>query len=323
MFADSQFPSLAHGLFIDFHGHLRGKKDVNHPDAPDYPILKAAAEAIEPAIMQGINLFARYGRHRVLTQFYPMFKEVGYNELLRQFNKYQLHQLIASMDASGIERTIICAIEPFFETLDLIETTEAYANRIAVFCSVDPEDPEYADKFEVYVQTGRVYGMKIHPAMAGPVPTSERMFELVALAQKHGLPVIVHTGTFPFPLVAESNNALSLEPVIKTFPDVPIVLAHIGWDQHDHVLSLGHDYPNVYTDTSWQGVPIIREAISAMGAERVLFGSDFPLFQQSASLNTLVQAVRPEELHLIGYENARRLLARSHPAEFPPRGAPP
>jgi predicted TIM-barrel fold metal-dependent hydrolase len=111
--------------------------------------------------------------------------------------------------------------------------------------------------------------------------------------------------------------------VIKAFPDVPLVLAHIGWDQHDHVLALGHDYANVYTDTSWQPVAIIREAITAMGIERVLFGSDFPLFQQSTALAVLLEAVRPEELHQIGYENARRLLARSHPMEYPPRGAPP
>jgi predicted TIM-barrel fold metal-dependent hydrolase len=183
-------PSLAHGLFIDFHAHLRGKKDVDHPETPHFPLLQAAAEALEPALVQGIQLFARYGRHRVLTQLYPMFKQVGYNEILRQFNKYQVEQLVAGMDASGIERTVICAIEPFFETLDLLDTIQPYADRFAVFCSVDPEDPEYAEKFETYVATGQVYGLKIHPAMAGPVPTSERMFELVALAQKHHLPVI-------------------------------------------------------------------------------------------------------------------------------------
>ena len=131
-------PSLAHGLFIDFHAHLRGKKDLNHPETPNYPLLHAAAEALEPALVHGINLFARYGRHRVMTQFYPMFKQVGYNELLRQFNKYQVAQLIASMDACGIERTVICAIEPFFETLDLLETIQPYADRFALFHKIVP-----------------------------------------------------------------------------------------------------------------------------------------------------------------------------------------
>lgn len=305
------------GTFIDFHAHLRGKKDIEHPETPHYPFLHTAAELVEPLLYEGINLFARFGRHRVLTELYPMFKHVGFNELVRQFNKYQAHQLVASMDELGIERTVICAIEPFFETLDLLETLEPYKHRFALFCSVDPQDDEFAQKFETYMETGLIYGMKIHPALAGPVPTSERMFELIALAQKHKLPVIIHTGTFPFPLFEGTNNSLMLEPVIQAFPDVPMVLAHIGWDQHDHVLALGHDYPNVYTDTSWQPPTIIREAIVAMGVERVLFGSDFPLFPQRSALSPLLEAVDPDELKLVGYENARRLLALSHPEEFP------
>ena len=40
--------SLANGLFIDFHAHLRGRKDVEHPEVPHYPALHdpgfAAAE---------------------------------------------------------------------------------------------------------------------------------------------------------------------------------------------------------------------------------------------------------------------------------------
>ena len=307
---------LARGLFIDFHGHLKGSQEFSHPEVPEIPVLRAAAEALEPMLVQGINLFARYGRHRVLTQFYPRFKALGFNEILRQFNKHQADTLLAGMDRAGIETTVICAIEPFFQTLDLLETLAPYGERFAVFASVDPEDPEYESKFDTYVATGQVYGMKIHPSLAGPMPTSERMFQLIDLARRHRLPVIIHTGTFPFPLCEGADNALALEPVIRDFPEVPIVLAHIGWDQHDHVLALGHDYPNVYTDTSWQSPQIIREAISAMGVERVLFGSDFPLFSQESALAVLLEAVPPEQLRRIGYENGASLLRHREPSRL-------
>lgn len=316
---------LARGLFIDFHGHLKGSQEFQHPDVPEIPVLRAAAEALEPMLFQGIGLFARYGRHRVLTQLYPRFKTLGFNEILRQFNKYQADTLLASMDRSGIETTVICAIEPFFQTLDLLDTLAPHGDRFAVFASVDPEDPEYEAKFGTYVATGQVYGMKIHPSLAGPMPTSERMFELIDLARKHHLPVIIHTGTFPFPLCEGADNALALEYVIRDFPDVPIVLAHIGWDQHDHVLALGHDYPNVYTDTSWQSPTIIREAISAMGVERVLFGSDFPLFSQESALAVLLEAVPPEQLRRIGHDNGAALLrhrANKQASNFPDARGP-
>jgi predicted TIM-barrel fold metal-dependent hydrolase len=274
-------------------------------------------------LYQGIGLFARFGRHRLLTGVYPIFAQLGFNELVRQFNKYQADELIASMDRNGIETTVICAIEPFFETLDLLETVKPYGHRLAVFCSVDPEEPDFAEKFAAYLETGMVYGLKIHPALAGPSPTSERMFELVGLAERHRLPVIIHTGTFPFPLCEGANDVFALEPVIRAFPEVPIVLAHIGWDQHDAVIALGRDYPNVYTDTSWQPAEIIKEALEGFGPDRVMFGSDFPLFQQAAALAPLIEAVPPAWLPRIGYENAARLLARSHPEHFAPAGGVP
>jgi hypothetical protein len=309
--------------FIDFHAHLRGKKEIAHPELPHIPLLHAAAELVEPALYHGIGLFARWGRHRLLTGLYPVFAQLGFNELVRQFNKYQAEQLIASMDANGVETTVICAIEPFFETLDLLEAVKPFGHRLAVFCSVDPEASDYAERFDAYMATGMVYGLKIHPALAGPSPTSERMFALVAMAERHGLPVIVHTGTFPFPLCEGANDVFALEPVIKAFPQVPIVLAHIGWDQHDAVIALGADYPNVYTDTSWQPASVIKEALQGFGPERVMFGSDFPLFHQAQALAPLLEAVPPELLPQVGYGNAARLLARSHPEHFAPSGGRP
>ncbi|MEB3198262.1 MAG: amidohydrolase family protein [Candidatus Sericytochromatia bacterium] len=296
--------------FIDFHAHLRGSKDLAHPLIADVPLMRLAAGWLEPLVAQGVDWFAQYGRHRLLTRLYPRFKAIGFMEIMRQFNKYQADSLVASMDEMGIRTTVICAIEPFFETLDLLDCLAPHGDRFAVFCSVDPEDPEFRARFQTYVATGQVFGLKIHPSLAGPLPTSERMFDLLELARLHQLPVIVHTGTFPFPLCEGADNALALEPVIRAFPDVPIVLAHIGWDQSAQVLALGYDYPNVFTDTSWQGRAIIREAIVALGVERVLFGSDFPLFSQRKALGTLLEAVTPEELRAIAIDNPRRLLRR-------------
>ncbi|HEY9721021.1 MAG TPA: amidohydrolase family protein [Oscillatoriaceae cyanobacterium] len=307
----------AHGRFIDFHAHLRGKSEIAPPEMPRFPLLHRAAEWFEPLVYEGVGLFARFGRHRALTTIYPHFTGVGFNELVRQFHKYQAAELVRSMDDAGIARSVVLAIEPFLKTLEILDAIAPFRERFAVFCSVDPEDPDFAAHFEAYWRTGMVRGLKIHPALAGPVPTSARMFELVALAERYDMPVIIHTGTFPFPLVEGTNNALSLEPVIKAFPRVPIVLAHIGWDQHEHVLALGRDYENVYTDTSWQPPHIIRRAIATLGVARVMFGSDFPLFRQSTALETLRAALHADELAPVGYENAERLLARARLPDAP------
>lgn len=297
--------------FIDFHVHVRGSRDLSHPQAPDIPWLRSAAECLEPWLAQGVELFAEHGRHPILTRVYPWFKEVGFNEILRQFNKYQATQLLQSMDRAGIATSVICAIEPFFETLDLLHTLAPYGARFALFCAVDPQAPDRLERLRLYAATGQVAGLKIHPPLVGPLPTSDRMFELVEFAAEHRWPVIIHAGTFPFPLLAGADRVLDLEPLIQTFPGVVMVLAHIGWDQAAHVLQLGARYPNVFTDTSWQPPGVIREAISAFGVERILFGSDFPLFNQRRARDILLTTLRPEEVSRVGYENARKLLRRS------------
>lgn len=301
-------PHVASGLYIDFHAHVQGRKEVMPGQRPEHPWLTAAADALEPLLYKGVQLFAEHGRHRLLTQLYPTFKSWGFNEIVRQFQRHQAEELLSAMDEAGIATTVICAIEPFFETLDLLEALAPFGDRFVVFASVDPQDPEYAEVFEAYLSTGRVKGLKIHPALAGPKPTAKRMFQLVELAQRHALPVIIHTGTFPFPLVEGCDNPLMLEPVIQAFPGVDFVLAHIGWDQYRHVLDLGARYPHVHTDTSWQPPRIIREALAAFGPERLLLGSDFPLFPPKLAVEALQAAVSPEHLHAIGYANGARLL---------------
>jgi predicted TIM-barrel fold metal-dependent hydrolase len=284
---------------------------LSHPQAPDIPWLRSAAECFEPWLARGVELFAEHGRHPILTQVYPFFKELGFNEILRQFNKYQASQLLRSMDIAGIETSVVCAIEPFFETLDILKTLEPFGERFAVFCAVDPQASDCFERLAYYAASNQVAGLKIHPPLVGPTPTSDRMFELVEFAAGHHWPVIIHAGTFPFPLLEGTDRVRDLEPVIQAFPEVPMVLAHIGWDQAADVLRLGARYSNVFTDTSWQSGTVIREAISALGVERVLFGSDFPLFHQGRARDILQSALRPNEVAPVGYENARKLLNRA------------
>ncbi|MEB3284301.1 MAG: amidohydrolase family protein [Candidatus Sericytochromatia bacterium] len=296
---------------IDFHTHLRGARSISHPQAPHLPWLHFAAEMLEPVLAQGVELFSQYGRHPYLTSLYPRFKQAGFNEILRQFSKYQTEQLLSSMEKAGVSTSVICSIEPFIDTLDLLYTVELNPGHFLLFCSVDPLSPVLMERLRLYASLKGIVGLKIHPPLAGPLPTSDRMFELVEFAAGCGWPVIIHTGTFPFPLLEGADRALDLEPLIRTFSTVPIVLAHVGWNQSADVLELGARYPNVFTDTSWQPIAIIREAISAFGATRVLFGSDFPLFSQVRAKEILRSALEPEEFRRVGYENARNLLRTS------------
>lgn len=296
-------------MVIDYHAHLRGEKPIcHHGRIAEVPLLHRLAEWTEPLLYRAVTHMAFRRRDSASLMLYRAFSDLGFNEVLRLFNQQQVQDLLLSMDLAGIRETVICSIEPYFETNDLRRVLSPYRDRLHLFVSVDPEAPDCLERLDRYVDEGGVSGIKIHPCLSGPDPTSDLMFGLVDVARRHGLPVFIHTGSFPFKAKRHDDHASLLRPVIRAFPSVPITLGHIGWNQSDVVLGLGEQFSNVSVETSWQPPHVVREAVDRLGAGRVLFGSDFPLFKQREALQVVKQAVSKAEWALVSYRNAQRLL---------------
>ena len=49
-------------------------------------------------------------------------------------------------------------------------------------------------------------------------------------------------------------------------------------------LDLVEKHPNVFVDTSWQPAEVIGEAVRRVGAERVLFGTDWPFVGNNVNI---------------------------------------
>lgn len=63
------------------------------------------------------------------------------------------------------------------------------------FLSLDPTQPEWERELQVGHQELGLRGIKLMPMYAGFRPDDERLDPLWKYAQKHGLPVLLHTGT--------------------------------------------------------------------------------------------------------------------------------
>jgi predicted TIM-barrel fold metal-dependent hydrolase len=118
-------------------------------------------------------------------------------------------------------------------------------------------------------------GVKIHCSYAKTLtnaPTMDRLFEQIAA---YGKPVLIH------PLGEDWPEALV--KLANLHPDLPIIAAHAGYGDgphatHDAVLRFAES-PNIVTEfcSTYLGTGAIRRGIEAVGVERVLFGTDFPL----------------------------------------------
>jgi len=264
-------------------------------------------QAAEPVFHPTLDFIATRLRSRWPRWLYRSMSFMGWKQVAAIFERHRVDDLLAAMDRNGISHSVVCAIEPFFLTEPIAEAIRPHPDRFSLFCAVDPYHPDPAARLAEILKKCPVHGMKVHPTLTGLNPSEPRMYRLLELARAHGLPVQIHTGTFPFDTGGWDDVNL-LEPAIRDFPDVTIVLCHIGWDQYRQVLDLGERYPNVSVETSWQPAGVIRRAVARLGADRVLFGSDYPLLKQEYALAHIRQALDGDDYRRVVSGNAMRLL---------------
>lgn len=307
---------------VDFHAHLQDSVTQCSLCPEDQqslffkttaPLLEMVAHHSEPLHDEVVSFLALNYRDPISRFIYSQFGPVGLMEVLRLFKTCGLFRLLSNMDRFGIQHVVVHSIEPLTKTANLIQLTSAYRSRISIFVSVDRNEPNPVSYVTPFLEANAVAGLKIHP-IVGNYACGElfhKTQDLIELFQEAGLPVLIHTGHIP----VDALNGLSgcsevraLEPMIASFPRQQFILAHIGWESWRQVLQLAQKYPNVLVETSWQPAKIIRRAVDALGPERVLFGSDYPLFKQSAALVQTRMALTRGEFALVASENARRIL---------------
>lgn len=132
-------------------------------------------------------------------------------------------------------------------------------------------------------------GVKIHPIAQGFAPDDRRMWPVYEWLVEHNLPLTAHSGVN---IVADEKTDMARPrrwlPVLEAFPGLRLVLAHMGGGFWKEALEIARRHPQVMLDTAialcsqktsdltWLDDAQAVEMIRAVGAERVLFGSDYP-----------------------------------------------
>lgn len=155
-------------------------------------------------------------------------------------------------------------------------------------------------------------GLKLHPNFQEFKPSDPGCLEVCEEASQHSLPVIFHTGTKGYEKrPGRIPSALeNFEALLRTFPQMTFILGHMGISQYKLAIRLAQRYPNVYLETSGQPASHIKEAIQAVGGDRVLFGSDWPLWDPIYPLKAVLDATKGDLglRKLVLHENAVRIL---------------
>ena len=168
-------------------------------------------------------------------------------------------------------------------------------------------------------------GLKIHPNAQGFSPDDRRMWPVYRFLVDHDLPVTAHSG---INVVKDEKTDLSRPvrwlPVLQDFPGLKLILAHMGGGFWEEAIDIAQKYPRVMLDTciamcqnksttmdeNWLDDKQAVEMVRAIGAERVMFGTDYPWIDPLGDVERIRSLpLTKEEKRLILGENAARLLA--------------
>ena len=227
-----------------------------------------------------------------------------------------VEDLKSEMEKSGVDKSVVLHVatkESQHEDI-LRFAKEIDSDKLISFGSVKP-DSQSALEYIWKISDEGLKGMKFHAALQRIYPDEKRYFPLYDLARALNLIVTFHTGwdpSYPHELQAPPSAIVT---IARNFPGLRIVAAHMcGMKLAHDVFTNVAGIADIYMDTAycadkWLDKRLFEDIIRKHGAERVLFGSDYPWHLPSKEI-ALIRSlgISDEEKDMILGGNAVRLL---------------
>jgi len=245
------------------------------------------------------------------------------------FRGYDLRteNLIANLNRFGIRLALISNIDGAHlpdKTLDLdeitannitLQTVRKYPEQLRGLAWSRPTDPKGSPaNLEPYLRDHGFVGVKLHPDMNQFPADSACVDGYLALCAKYKVPAVFHSDA-----TGSNSGPEKIYAAAKRHPTVPIVLYHMGFlGPHNDAIatvieSLQKKDAELYLETSQADPEAVLQAIKAVGADRVLFGSDATYYGQQHyeqyldMIDKLQTNLRYEDFAKVVRENAKRL----------------
>ncbi|MFI5312369.1 MAG: amidohydrolase family protein [Gemmatimonadales bacterium] len=186
-------------------------------------------------------------------------------------------------------------------------------DRVRMMVTVNPNHTAHAlQEIERCVARGAI-GVKLAASRRADDPLND---PVCAHAAAGGLPVLHHIWQHrrrEWPNQEISDGA-DLARLAARHPKATFILAHIGGGgDYTHTFHAVKESTNIYLDLSGSGVDrgMLDDAITQVGARRLLWGSDLTMETGLAKLRALETTglVSPEEIRDIRWRNAARIFS--------------
>lgn len=256
--------------------------------------------------LQAIDVHGHYGR----------YANAQAHALIREFSSASAPVVAERARACGVEWTIVSPIAgliPRGRTTDVAAGNEAAFLEVPAvtgllqYVIVNPLQPQTYQQARRMLMFPWCVGIKIHPEEHA-YRIADHGEELFAFFEEIGAPVMTHSGC-PNSLPAD------FVPFANRHPGARVLLAHLGNGAGDNgrpdnqvraIQAARHG--NLWVDTSSaQSIlpELVEWSVKEVGAERLLFGTDTPVYHVAMQRARIEAAeITPEAKRLILRENA-------------------
>lgn len=180
------------------------------------------------------------------------------------------------------------------------------------FGTVHPDMEDMADELD-YIRASGLIGVKLHPDMQAINTDDERLFPLYERLQVLDMPVFIHCGDEH----KDFSHPRHLRRVIDRFPRLTVIAAHLGgWSKWDEAVEYLKDttcYLDISSCMMFMPPEKVVEYVRAFGVDRVLFGTDFPIWNAASEVkNLMALPLTDDEKEQIFFRNAQRVLGEEN-----------
>jgi predicted TIM-barrel fold metal-dependent hydrolase len=234
---------------------------------------------------------------------------VIYSEMSRRLTRMSAERLTLEMAENQVKQAVAVAMDPYVPTREVVAACEATKGILLPFGSVDPWARDWTERLDEALSLP-IRGLKFHDQLQRVAYGEPRFMDIIARIadRRPELPIYLHTGTFPIYKPMEHDWPFGLNRLLTSFPTLRFVCGHCGWNRPSAALRAARRHANLFLETSWQPPQVLRRLCDALGPERLLLGSDYPLFSMRRAIRNCRTALTPAEFRSVSEENAHRLL---------------
>lgn len=178
----------------------------------------------------------------------------------------------------------------------------AHSDKFVGFAAVDPRRPDAMELLRHAVEDLGLRGVKFGPIYNGVPLSDPRLEPIYDYCVRNDLPLTMHMGTtFARNAPVELGRAIHVEPVAMRWPDLKMILAHMGHPWFEECIVVARKQPNVYCEVSalfyrpWQYYNALVTAEEYRIADKIFFGTDYPFSGVEESIEGLLSVNRLTE----------------------------